>query len=351
MKKAFLVLITIALVVGLSLSGIIPVAAQEPPDEGKVYTEVTLPLSTETVADVHTIPRGSVIYHFDDGTTEIYGPNNEFILAARDSEAALIPAPGGPARATYVYQIPNGSRIDTEGDTTYVYEGETCILTVVNQSEASITKGSRTLPPPPPNYTGWIECSRDESVAAIDWFRAYWAVPSSPPQHGSTTVDYLFNGIVKSTVIIQPVLEYNFHYDGEWTGAAWYVWDGWYRSAEVSVSTGNTIRGTTSWGTTYAGYWDIEFKNTSTGISTHCHTNKISTDLNLKIYCALEGVRVYKDGDVPGDTTFYSMTFKHDGSTVDITWDDYVWPEAEEILTGLGVVIYSDIKVKLETAN
>lgn len=345
MKKVFLTAVAIALVIGLSLSGIIPVAAQEP-DEGKVYTEVTFPLSTETGARLHTIPRGSVVYHFDDGTTEIYGPNNEFILAARDSEAAVVPVPGGPARATHVYQTPNGSHIDTEGDTTYVYEGETCILTVVDQS-----RGSRTLLPPPPNYTGWIEDAEDKSVAAIDYFLAKWKVPKSPPQHGTTTVDYLFNGIVKGGVIIQPVLEYNYHYDKKWTGAAWYVkGSSWYRSWEVSASVGNTIQGTLTWLEAY-GYWQIHFKNVTTGKTTYCTTDKISTDQNLEIYCALEGVRVYKDGDVPGDTTFYSMQFKHDGSTVDITWEEHIWSEAEEILTGLDVVIYSDASVKLKTAN
>lgn len=31
-------------------------------------------------------------------------------------------------------------------------------------------------------YDGWIEQANDWSVANLDWFKAYWEVPNSPPK-------------------------------------------------------------------------------------------------------------------------------------------------------------------------
>jgi len=369
-KKAFLVLITIALVVGLSLSGIIPVAAQEPPDEGKVYTEVTLPLSTETVADVHTIPRGSVVYHFDDGTTEIYGPNNEFILAARDSEAAVVPVPTrhGVDWATHVYDVSNSNatRVEAEGDTTYVYDGAICILTIVDENPAgrtlpanpstataTTTTNTSSSPPPPPSYTGYIEYSFDW-VNAIDYFYASWKVPPSPTGAATNTVDYLFNGIVdqSNTIIIQPVLEYNYARSATnkvWTGAAWVVWAGGeLRKGAVSASVGNTIQGTMSWQTTTPGNWDVKIKNATTGKTAPLlTTSRLSTDLNVGICCALEGLVITGNEDVPGDTTFRYMVFKHNGSTISITWTPFI--VAVPGLSGLQVICTQPTPVTLNT--
>ena len=195
------------------------------------------------------------------------------------------------------------------------------------------------------------ESSDDWDVAAIDYFEAKWAVPKSPPNAGSTTVDYLFNGITNptNTVIIQPVLEYNYNYNKKWTGAAWWVGpSSQMRGAQVSASVGNYIWGILSWETTQAGYWDIKLYNINTGGASVLNTKMINTDVDLNIFCALEGVRITGSKDVPGDTTFYSMTFKHGGSNVSFNWRAVYW--AVPGLT-LQVVIYSQYKVKLRTFN
>ena len=98
------------------------------------YVIVTSPF-TVSEDPGYRIPQGSVIYHLENGITEVYGPDNELILKAKDHKASQIPTPNGPRRATHIYQVPNGTRISTEGNTTKCYLGETIILTVVNYQE------------------------------------------------------------------------------------------------------------------------------------------------------------------------------------------------------------------------
>ena len=82
------------------------------------------------------IPHGSVIYHWANGITELYGPDNERLFIARDSEASQPVAPGGPKPATHILQVPSGAHVSDEGDNiTKVYLGDATILTIINKSE------------------------------------------------------------------------------------------------------------------------------------------------------------------------------------------------------------------------
>jgi hypothetical protein len=64
------------------------------------------------------IPVGSIVYHWANGITEVFGPNGKRIFIARDSEAVEIPSPGPPGhtipRATQVLEVPNGASIGEE---------------------------------------------------------------------------------------------------------------------------------------------------------------------------------------------------------------------------------------------
>lgn len=84
------------------------------------------------------IPYGSVVYHWSNGITEVFGPDKKRIFIAKDSEAARIfhPTPPGASNpggspATYSYQVPNGTLISSG---ICLLDGKV-ILTVINSPE------------------------------------------------------------------------------------------------------------------------------------------------------------------------------------------------------------------------
>ena len=99
--------------------------------EDEEYVIITAPF-TVSEEDGYRIPQGSVVYHLENGITEVYGPDNELILKAIDYEASQVSTPGGPIRATHVFHVPNGTRVSREGNMKKFYLGETLILTVVD---------------------------------------------------------------------------------------------------------------------------------------------------------------------------------------------------------------------------
>jgi hypothetical protein len=82
------------------------------------------------------IPYGSTIYHWDNGITEVYGPDNVRILIVKDSECPMVPSSiGVDIPATRHYHTPNNSAGDTEGNTMWIYTDwhkQTVILTIVD---------------------------------------------------------------------------------------------------------------------------------------------------------------------------------------------------------------------------
>ncbi|MEA1895523.1 MAG: hypothetical protein U9N36_10070 [Euryarchaeota archaeon] len=305
---------------------------------------ITAPISPMQSDGIYSIPPGSVIDHSADGTTTVYAPNGTCILTAQDSKADMIGTPSGKSLpATHLHQVPSGSRICTVGDgVTKVYMNETCILTVVNQDQEVNTI---------PDVDGWIESSYDWSVDELWEFNAYWHVPSSPPSPESGTIDFLFNAIEPSTAdaIVQPVLEWNQGGSGRWTGSAWTGSGGdYYHSDPIDVSVGDKIKGILAWDDDYNS-WLVDVHDMTTGEKTFIHSHNVG-DTSLAVFTALEGYGVEDDTDVPGDTTFYDMSFRDsDFNTVDIEWEKHIMSGVP--LTGLEVESSSDEWVKLHTAN
>ncbi len=115
---------------------------QSPPQ----FTIIDAPLTLDGTKPGTDILRGSVVYHWANGITEVYGPDNNRIFIAKDSEAAMLPHPTppgsteGPSPATYMYQVPNGTSIRNEevvgtDNVTKCYLGDTLILTIIEKSE------------------------------------------------------------------------------------------------------------------------------------------------------------------------------------------------------------------------
>ena len=101
------------------------------------FTKVTAPFTVDPESEGFRIPQGSVIYHWANGITEVYGPDNTRILIAKDAEAAQIPAPGGPAPATHVYYVPSGTSggPDESGKINKNYLDDALILTIIEKDE------------------------------------------------------------------------------------------------------------------------------------------------------------------------------------------------------------------------
>ena len=109
---------------------------------GCMFTKVTEPfcVDPEEQHGFH-IPQGSVIYHWANGITEVYGPDNKRILITKDSLVTTpVPGPpGGPFESptTRGYQVPNGTwgGPDESGKIDREYLDDTLILTIVEKDE------------------------------------------------------------------------------------------------------------------------------------------------------------------------------------------------------------------------
>ena len=336
MKKSLAVGIFILLSLVLLLFIVGPAAAQ---DDRRIV--ITDGFSVDQSAPGHKIPRGAIIRQLKGGVTEVYKSDNSLMLRASDSEAASVPTPSGLAKATHIYIVPSGSEIDRRGNTTNVYENGTLVLKVIDNGDAAI-----------PQYSGWVEQANNWSVSALDNFGANWVVPSNPPNPGTNVVDFLFNAIEpqSGSAIIQPVLEWNQAGSHAWTCRSWYgpVNGNYYASAPINAKSGNAISGTMSYSRSLG--WQITCRNNSTRRSTSIRTKALGTS-NLAVFSALEGYNIAGNNDVPGTTTFNNMGFKFNNRSINITWNPYVSPPFDTLLTGLNVEIISASKVILHTAN
>ncbi len=86
------------------------------------------------------LPIGSVIYHWDNGVTEVVGPDKKRILIALDSEATTNTTSSGEVKpVTWLYRLPLGT-VAVPGEsginTTNFYLDSKLILSVVRKSDA-----------------------------------------------------------------------------------------------------------------------------------------------------------------------------------------------------------------------
>ena len=129
----------IILAITLLASSLLTVSCGQPnpyniKDDG--FAVITAPLSLNKGDNAIHIPHGSVIYHWANGITEVYGPDNNRLFIARDSEATSVGAPGGFKPATQVHHVPDGSLISEEdSNITKIYLDDALILTVIKKPE------------------------------------------------------------------------------------------------------------------------------------------------------------------------------------------------------------------------
>jgi len=126
------------------ISGIIILLAICLMTSGCMFTKVTEPFSVDPEASYgFHIPQGSVIYHWANGITEVYGPDNKRILITKDSlvTTPVLGPPGGPFESptTRIYDVSNGTSTREDWDestkTDRIYMDDTLILTIIEKDE------------------------------------------------------------------------------------------------------------------------------------------------------------------------------------------------------------------------
>ncbi|MCW3135549.1 MAG: hypothetical protein N2V77_01205 [Canidatus Methanoxibalbensis ujae] len=335
-------------------------------DEGsEEYTVIDAPLSPMEGEYIYSIPPGSVIYHSADGITTVYAPDGKPILKARDSDAAKIPTPSGMIPATRVHVYPSGSygireqiefytedRGKITGNTTKYYAPDGTLLITIKSEKSATGEGEKTGGIMG-EHTGWIECARDigQDLDLFE-FTAYWDCPCVPSSPEWNTADLLFNAIQEysgGTVIMHPILLW-YTPNGDWIAYAQWGPDaeGDYHSSEpINVDVGDKLRGKLTYQVLQT-RWYIEIKNIDTGDVTYIYTwPLVAGAVNLDIFTTLEGYHVHDVTDVPGEATFYDMSFSYQGNPVDVEWLPWVNQSVKPDIPGLQVFVCSDSEVKL----
>ncbi len=266
------------------------------------------------------LEKGSIIHHFANGVTEVYGANKSLKFKTKESENDIIITPHGPQKANRVYNVPSGSQIDHQGNITKIYSSNDCVLTIIDDKQKQDIKTPATSADP------WIECAATDNIN-LTMFDALWNVPTSPPN--SNAIDFYFTGIqpADGSIIIQPVLQWNNIISG-WSLSSWDYWNGGsVQSTPISVATGDPIHGNMTYSN---GLWVIStWKEGSASSGTSIMANL--TSQNIAAFCTLEcglgtgtNGAVNGDGDMPGGSYFTRMTFLNGSTVVTPTWHEGV---------------------------
>ncbi len=309
----------------------------------------------KTESGTYGIPFGSIVFHAADGITRIFDKDGDQLLSISDERSEKIPTPAGVEKpCTWVHQIPDDSRAYYRGDTIFVLDpaGE-LILRVINEGTAS-----KPYPESTRGWTGhdWLE-SAEDYLNGITEYTAYWTVPSAPPSLEVGEMIYLFNviqGNTPSPYLLQPVIRYN-PQQQRWEGQAWGCDpDGTdLIGSTIVLNTGDTMEGRIYWDG-IKNYWFVSLEDRTTGQTSEIVSDLIQPQSNCLVACALEGWYVDDNTDVPGDTRFYSMSYKAYGvPMMNVHLDPWYSSFApQEIIDQCFVeIIQNPYQVKLHTAN
>ena len=299
---------------------------------------------------------GMTVVHYD-GWTKVYVSGKE-IFSIDENKVEYTLTPLGPKKASYIFEVPSGSYVVKQGNVIKVYDkNRTCILKIIDHRKRLKDIGTVVASS---NLNGWIEDGYNWNINSLDYFEAYLNVPKSPPSPEYNTVNFLFNGIEPNTgdSIVQPVLEWNRHANNKWTISAWAVYrngDAIY-STPLTVSEGDTIKGTMEWKDDYdpviADCWYVEVKDSTTNKVTSLYSNAVWRDNDLAVFVTLEGYNIKDNSDICGDTIFYNMhLYDESYNLIYVNWDKWINPDASGYLSNLNVIVHSSSKVELDTAN
>lgn len=328
---------------------------------GAPELKVQKALGVVEAADVHKIPVGSTITHLPDGSTTITGPDGKLVISAKSSEVGLTPTPEGMAKATRVYEVPSGSFVHgASPNTIEIYDADgKLILTVIDQARQAGLESFQTIPA----FSNWIEDGW-WGYRSYGYFYGQWTVPTAPQNSWiDDDIVYLFNGIQGTganawagrQVILQPVVGFN----EDWilpgnplNGRVWVVSSaGSVKTSAIGVSVGNVITGGMSLVDPGQPLWSATIRNRTTGKWASLTTDLLGTTGQF-VTVALEGHNLETDSDLFGTTNFVSLTVRDpNGNTMNPSWQERIWPGAEDYFTNLDVIIHDQSRVTLQTAR
>jgi len=333
-------------------------------DEAQEKMTVNAELSPTEFKGVHSIPRGSIIYHSKDGITTVFNASGNQIFAAIDERSQILHTPSGVDKpATYIHRVPGDSHVYSHGNDIYITDqsGE-LILTIIN-GKADISKGAAAPDQIKSLYLGWLEYADDVVPGGLTQFDAYWHVPSAPPAMDYGKAVFIFNGVEPPELrygLLQPVLAFYPYENGwNWYGEAWcYAMDPYDPDTDsivgprISVSTGDRIKGRILWSSTY-NQWYVQLSDLTTGEYSTIWSSLVPRHDNLEVSVVLEAKVVDDNNDMPGDIEFYDMVFKNNGVPVGgVNFEGHIDPNKPPGVTGLQVQIISNpSNIKLHTYN
>jgi len=355
-------------------------------NQSEEYVVITAPITPVEGESTNHVPRGSLIYRSYDGITTVYAPDGKIILKARDISSKTLPISGlmevpwrnvtashGPKWATHVsgpIGVPNCTytyesfKFYTEdrgwiiGNATKCYGPDGTLLLIKASKKRTICEKTVEIQKlGDSEFSGFLERTEDH-VNTLDEFTAYWDCPSAPPSPNPNVGVLLFNAVQDYTdwgKILQPVICWTTE-NGHWI--AYSMWgpnepggDYYPTSPIIDVDVGDKLKGEIKWDDT-ASCWHICIYNLDKGTNTCLECPPVGDNAELDIFTVLEAPAPYHVSDytdLPSDTTFYDMSFKSQGSPVDIEWVKNVNSTVKGLIPELGIIVYSDSKVKLLT--
>jgi len=235
-KKAFLVLITIALVVGLSLSGIIPVAAQEPHEGPTVWPQ---PITDPAKAVPFSHPLGNTC----NPDSPYYNPNDRYgapgsRFGPPGQRSLEFPIPGigdlGPGHRAF------GTIISTYTDVNYAYAHHRYFY------DLSIPSGTSLYAP--------TLLKPDSAKCPLEILTRYWVSSGTMKRH-IAVYNHVTGQFNSSTPIVSEYLSNGFYAcETLKYGSTWYAmlynfsdgqWETW--ATETRPRSGTEYRGWNIW--------------------------------------------------------------------------------------------------------
>jgi hypothetical protein len=340
---------------------------------------------------VTQLPFGAIVYD-SDSTTTVFDSTGRELFAVDDATTPLISTPGGPLRATSVFEVPDKSLIMENENTINVFYDNQRILTVMGNPAGSRKKLVSKMKTYPAGSTPdrWIEYGETLPISIVGQFSARWNAPKKPTLVNNYSSDLsldgsqsvIWNGLQQNeTYLLQPCLEWyirdkaNAPYPTEanWSISTWWAANGekgfhstrryGIPSEMELVSTGDLMQGNMYY---YGGLWTGTITDLSLGISSTMYLNtSLSSKLkyrNLAAYTVLEGWETgslspsgYNANYIPGNITFSNIIINDlDGNSVipsimpghvnSPTWD----------ITNYGLSVTNaswPISIKLNTGN
>lgn len=244
------------------------------------------------------------------------------VMGGGDSVAT----PAGWRPKACVSEVPQGAHEDRNG-LIHLANGTTRQLVKCVSPTGSNWRRDRSHNPFAPTNNGWVE-SASYSLTGNTYrsLTAGWRVPNAPTgSYSGVQVFYSFPGLVDSTYILQPVIQYgnNGEFGGSyWTMSSWRCDNGsnCTHSTPITVYPGDSLIGTVVASSCLNGVctWTVTISN-QTRSTTSTRSFIDNDDYYVAVGGAIEIYNLTSCSQYPVSGTFYSGIALHDRSSSQVT--------------------------------